>query len=53
MRPEVTLTNLDLYRLRAKNEQKTHLGPELNEEEMVTPEITGKELPPPDLPPQK
>ena len=52
MRPEVTLTNLDLYRLRAKNEQKTHLGPELNEEEMVTPE-TGKELPPPDLPPQK
>ena len=52
MRPEVTLTNLDLYRLRAKNEQKTHLGPELNEEEMVTPE-TGNELPPPDLPPQK
>jgi len=52
MRPEVTLTNLELYRLRAKNEQKTHLGPELNEEEMVTPE-PGKELTPPDLPPQK
>jgi type II secretion system protein D len=53
MRPEVTLTNLDMYRLRAKNEQKTHMGPELNEEEMVTPEKTGKELSPPDLPPQK
>jgi general secretion pathway protein D len=53
MRPEVTLTNLDMYRLRVKNEQKTHMGPELNEEEMVTPEKTGKELSPPDLPPQK
>jgi general secretion pathway protein D len=52
MRPEVTLTSLDMYRLRVKNEQKTHLGSDLDEQEPVTPE-TGKELPPPDLPPQK
>ena len=52
MRPEVTLTNLDLYRLRVKNEQKLHMGPELNEVEPVTPE-EDKELSPPDLPPQK
>jgi general secretion pathway protein D len=52
MRPEVTLTSLDMYRLRVKNEQKTHLGSDLDEQEPVTPEI-GKELPPPDLPPQK
>jgi general secretion pathway protein D len=52
MRPEVTLTNLDMYRLRVKNEQKTHLGSDLDEQEPVTPE-TGKELPPPDLPPQQ
>jgi general secretion pathway protein D len=52
MRPEVTLTNLDLYRLRVKNEQKTHMGPDLDEQEPVTPEA-GKELSSPDLPPQK
>lgn len=51
MRPEVTLTNLDLYRLRVKNEQRVHMGSDLNEEEKLTPEKTGKELPPPDLPP--
>jgi type II secretion system protein D len=53
MRPEVTLTNLDLYRLRVKNEQRVHMGSDLDEQEPVTPEKTGKELPPPDLPPQK
>ncbi len=54
MRPEVTLTNLDLYRLRVKNEQKTHFGPAINEEESITPEVGGKEeMPPPDLPPEK
>ena len=53
MRPEVTLTNLDMYRLRVKNEQKTHFGADLNEEETITPERGGKELPPPDLPPGK
>jgi general secretion pathway protein D len=54
MRPEVALTNLDLYRLRAKNEQKTHFKADLNEEESITPEAGGKEeMPPPDLPPGK
>jgi general secretion pathway protein D len=53
MRPEVTLTNLDMYRLRVKNEQKTHFGPDLDEEEVITPERGGKELPPPDFPPGK
>jgi type II secretory pathway component GspD/PulD (secretin) len=51
MRPQVTLTNLDMYRLRVKNEQKTHFGADLNEEEAVAPEAGSKEeLPPPDLP---
>jgi type II secretion system protein D len=53
MRPEVTLTNLDMYRLRVKNEKKTHFGPDLDEEEAITPERGGKELPPPDFPPGK
>ena len=53
MRPEVTLTNLDMYRLRVKNEQKVHFGADLNEEESITPERGGKELPPPDFPPGK
>ncbi len=29
MRPEVALTKLDLHRLRQKNSEKTHFGPEL------------------------
>src|SRR5438046_756064 len=29
MRPEVSLTKLDLYRLRQKSEDRTHFGPEL------------------------
>jgi len=53
MRPEVTITNLDMYRLRVKNEQKVHFGADLNEEETITPERGGKELPPPDFPPGK
>jgi type II secretion system protein D len=53
MRPEVTLTNLDMYRLRVKNEQKTHFDADLNEEETITPERGGKQLPPPDFPPGK
>ena len=32
MRPEVSLTELDLYRLRQKTEQKTHFGPELDQD---------------------
>jgi type II secretion system protein D len=54
MRPEVTLTKLDLYRLRLKNEDKSHFGPELENDDCPDcPKPTeGKELqlPAPDLP---
>jgi type II secretory pathway component GspD/PulD (secretin) len=54
MRPQVTLTNLEMYRLRVRNEERTHFGPDVNEEPAVAPEAGGKEeLPAPDLPPQK
>jgi general secretion pathway protein D len=33
MRPEVALTKLDLLRLRKKNEDKTHFGPELDQDD--------------------
>jgi general secretion pathway protein D len=52
MRPEVTLTKLDLYRLRVKNEQKTHFPADDLQEEPNTP-LDDKGLPPPDLPPAK
>ncbi len=52
MRPEVSLTKLDLYRLRQKNEDKTHFGPELEQDDC--PDCPkpgdGKQLPPPDVP---
>ncbi len=52
MRPEVSLTKLDLYRLRQKSEDKTHFGPELEQDDC--PDCPkpgdGKELPPPDVP---
>jgi general secretion pathway protein D len=48
MRPEVSLTKLDLYRQREKMEGKTHFGPELDQDE--APVSEGKQLPPPDLP---
>ncbi len=57
MRPEVTLTKLDAYRLRQKHEDKTHFGPELEQDDC--PECPkpreGKQLtlPPPDIPPAK
>jgi general secretion pathway protein D len=35
MRPEVSLTKLDLYRLRQKAEDKTHFGPEIDQEDCV------------------
>jgi type II secretory pathway component GspD/PulD (secretin) len=35
MRPEVTLTKLDLYRLRRKSEDKTHFGPEIDQNDCV------------------
>ena len=52
MRPEVTLTKLDLVRLRQKNEDKSHFGPELNHDDCpdCPPGSDGKGLTPPDLP---
>jgi hypothetical protein len=53
----VSLTKLDLYRLRQKNEDKTHFGPELEQDDC--PDCPkpgdGKQLalPPPDLPGMK
>jgi type II secretory pathway component GspD/PulD (secretin) len=55
MRPEVTLTKLQAYRLREKVEGKTHFGPELEQDDCpdCPPLIDGKQLPPPDLPAAK
>jgi type II secretory pathway component GspD/PulD (secretin) len=56
MCPEVTLTKLDLHRVREKAESKTHFGPEIDQGECSDcppPAGEGKEiehLPPPDLP---
>ncbi len=57
MRPEVALTKLDLYRLRQKFEDKTHFGPELEQDDcpdcpkpMEDKQI---QLPGPDLPGMK
>jgi general secretion pathway protein D len=56
MCPEVTLTKLDLYRLREKSEDKTHFGPEIDQGECPDcPPRTGEgkqleQLPAPDLP---
>jgi type II secretory pathway component GspD/PulD (secretin) len=33
MRPEVALTKLDLHRLRQKNEEKTHFGPDIDQDD--------------------
>jgi type II secretory pathway component GspD/PulD (secretin) len=57
MRPQVTLTKLDAYRLRQKQEDRTHFGPELEQDDCPEcPEPrTGKQLtlPPPDIPAAK
>jgi hypothetical protein len=59
MRPEVALTKLDLYRLRQKNEEKTHFGPEMDQDDCPgcpKPEpFEDKQivLPSPDLPGMK
>ncbi len=62
MRPEVTLTQLDLYRLRQKHEEHTHFGPEIDQTdcpdcppteeggEGKAMSTSGKDLPAPDLP---
>ena len=55
MRPEVSLTKLDLYRLRQKSEDRTHFGPDLDQDDCPDcPKAgDGKQLPPPDVPPAK
>ena len=55
MRPEVSLTKLDLYRLRQRNQDRTHFGPELEQDDCpdCPPLADGKQLPPPDLPVQR
>jgi type II secretory pathway component GspD/PulD (secretin) len=56
MRPEVTLTKLDLYRLRQKSGEHTHFGPEIDQGDCPDcPSQVGedKQLPPPDLPAAK
>lgn len=52
MRPEVTLTKLDMARLRQKAEEKTHFGPEIDQDDCpdCPPGVDGKALTPPDLP---
>ena len=57
MRPEVALTKLDAYRLRQKNEEKTHFGPELDQDDCPDCPKPGEDkqiqLPGPDLPGMK
>jgi general secretion pathway protein D len=57
MRPEVAMTKLDAYRLRQKAEDKTHFGPEINEDNCPDCPTPGDgkqhDLPAPDLPGMK
>jgi len=57
MRPEVTLTKLDLYKLRQKTEDRMHFGPELDQDDCpdCPKPQKGKQLtlPPPDIPAAK
>jgi general secretion pathway protein D len=57
MRPEVALTKLDLYRLRQKTEDKSHFGPELEQDDCPDCPKPGEDkqiqLPGPDLPGMK
>ncbi len=55
MRPEVALSKLDLMRLRQKNEDHSHFGPEIEQDDCpdCPKQYDGKELPAPDLPPEK
>jgi len=57
MCPEVTLTKLDLMRLREKHEDHTHFGPEIDQgycpdcpPNSIEEKQIDKQLPPPDLP---
>jgi type II secretory pathway component GspD/PulD (secretin) len=57
MCPQVTLTKLDQYRLRQREEDTTHFGPELDQNECQDcPKAEGGKqlaLPPPDIPAEK
>jgi len=57
MRPEVALTKLDLYRLRQKSSDKTHFGPEIDQDDCPDCPKPGDgkdfDLPAPDLPGMK
>jgi general secretion pathway protein D len=55
MRPEVAMSKLELYRLRQKNEDKTHFDPDIDQDDCpdCPKHYEGKDLPPPDLPPEK
>jgi type II secretory pathway component GspD/PulD (secretin) len=57
MRPEVALTKLDVWRLRQKIEDKTHIGPELDSDDCPDCPKPGEDkqivLPGPDLPGMK
>ncbi|MEY2509328.1 MAG: ral secretion pathway protein [Verrucomicrobiota bacterium] len=57
MRPEVALTKLDLYRMRQKFEEKTHIGPEMDSDDCPDCPKPGEDkqiqLPGPDLPGMK
>jgi len=57
IRPEVALTKLDLYRLRQKTEDRTHFGPEVDQDDCpdCPPGMRDDKqvLTPPDLPPMK
>jgi general secretion pathway protein D len=53
MCPEVTMTNLELHKLREKIEDHTHFGPELDQgycPDCPPKAVEEKQLPPPDLP---
>jgi type II secretion system protein D len=57
MCPEVSMTNLDMHKLRQKIEDHTHFGPELDQgycpdcpPKASEEKQLGKQLPPPDLP---
>ncbi|HEX7517486.1 MAG TPA: secretin N-terminal domain-containing protein [Chthoniobacterales bacterium] len=57
MRPEVALTKLDAYRLRQKSDDRTHFGPELDQDDCPDCPRPGDgkqhDLPAPDLPGMK
>ena len=52
MRPEVSLTKSDVQRLRQKITDRTHFGPEIDQDDCpdCPPMVDGKQLTPPDLP---